>query len=244
MSIQVNLNGLSFCILNRTSNTVEYLNSIWFGEKQTPFETLNKLKEELASNTVFSDDFDTVKVIHYNELSTLVPKPLYDATNNAEYLKFNSKILKTDFIASDEIKLKDIISIYVPYVNINNYIFETFGEFTYTHASTLFIDTVFKSELSNEDLLHINVDSGSMQVLVTKEKDIKLYNYFEFTSPEDFIYYILFTCEQELLNPDSLHLKLSGIINKDDALYKIAYKYIRNVSFMDNHNDFLIKNSF
>ena len=244
LSIQVKLNGLSFCIFNRTSNTVEYINTIPFGDKQTPFEILNKLKEELASNTVFSDDFNSVKVIHYNELSTLIPKALYDEANNAEYLKFNSKILKSDFITSDEIKSKDIVSVYVPYVNINNYIFETFGEFTYIHASTIFIDSIFNTELDTEDSLYINIESGSMQVLVTKNKDIKLYNYFEFTTPEDFIYYILFTCEQELLNPETLNIKLSGAIDKDDDLYLMVYKYIRNVSFMNNHYDFLIKNSF
>jgi len=244
LSIQVNLNGLSFCIFNRTSNTVEYINTIPFGDKQTPFEILNKLKEELASNTVFSDDFNSVKVIHYNELSTLIPKSLYDEANNAEYIKFNSKILKSDFITSDEIKYKDIVSVYVPYVNINNYIFDTFGEFTYIHASTIFIDSIFNTELDTEDSLYINIESGSMQVLVTKNKDIKLYNYFEFTTPEDFIYYILFTCEQELLNPETLNLKLSGAIDKDDDLYLMVYKYIRNVNFMNNHCDFLIKNSF
>lgn len=244
LSIQVNLNGLSFCILNRNSNKIEFLNVIYFEEKLTPFETLSKLKEELASNTVFSDDFNTVTVVHYNELSTLVPKALYNEANNAEYLKFNSKILKTDFIDSDQIKSKNSISVYVPYVNINNYIFETFGEFTYTHASTVFIDAVYNSELASEDLLFINVEYASMQILVIKNNDIQLYNYFEFTTPEDFIYYILFTCEQKQLNPETLNLKLAGKIDEDDELYDIVYKYIRNVSFMSDHSNFLIKNSF
>lgn len=245
LSIQVNLNGLSFCILNSTTKAIVYINSISFEEKLTPFETLNRLKAELASNTVFSEDFKTVKVIHHNELATLVPNPLYDEANNADYLKFNSKILKTDFIASDTIESKEIVSVYVPYVNINNYIFDTFGTFNYVHASTVFINALSKAKSNTEAAdLFINVEKNGMQVIVLENGDIKLYNYFEFFSPEDFIYYVLFTCEQQNLDPETLKLSFSGAVTKDDAIYEMAYKYIRNVDFVTDSEHFLIKNSF
>ncbi|SHH51377.1 DUF3822 family protein [Winogradskyella jejuensis] len=244
LSIQVNLNGLSFCILNRTDNSIEYINAISFDQKLTPFETLKRLKAELASNTVFSSEFNSINVIHYNELATLVPKALYDEANNAEYLKFNSKILKTDFIASDELSSYDIVSVYVPYVNINNYIFETFGAFSYTHASTVFLNAADKiiTDTHNSTLI-VNIQDTTMQVLV-KGKSLEFYNYFEFTTPEDFIYYLLFTCEQKQLDPENLALKLCGTVNKEDALYTIAYKYIRHVDIVEDSQHFLIKNSF
>ena len=102
LSILVNLNGLSFCILNRTSNTIEFLNTIPFEQKLNPFDALNRLKAELSSNTVFSENFDALLVIHQNELATLVPNALYSENNKADYLKFNSKILKTDFSRKNE----------------------------------------------------------------------------------------------------------------------------------------------
>ncbi|WP_299116502.1 DUF3822 family protein [uncultured Winogradskyella sp.] len=245
LSIQVNLSGLSFCILNRSENNkIEYSNAITFGEKLTPFQTLNRLKEELASNTIFSDDFNNIKIIHHNELSTLVPESLYDEPNNAEYLKFNSKILKTDFIASDKIESLDSVNVYVPYVNINNYIFDTFGVFTYTHASSVFIDAINLINDNEEKCVYINIEGNTMQVVVNSSNAFDFYNYFEFTSPEDFIYYILFTFEQLQLNPEKTHVKLSGTVDEDDDLFKIAYKYIRHVSLVDGHKLFLIKNSF
>ena len=245
LSIQVNLSGLSFCILNRSGdNKVEYINTIVFGEKLTPFETLNRLKEELASNTIFSDDFENIKIIHHNELSTLVPESSYDESNNAEYLKFNSKILKTDFIASDKIGLLDAVNVYVPYVNVNNYIFDTFGAFTYTHASTILIEAVSHHNQSEEKSAFINIEGNTMQVVVNSNSAFELYNYFEFTTPEDFIYYILFTFEQLQLNPEKTHVKLSGTVTEDDDLFQIAYKYIRHVSLVRDHQQFIIKNSF
>ena len=81
--------------------------------------------------------------------------------NLADYLKFNSKILKSDFIAYDDIRHNEAVNVYVPYVNINNFIYEHFGSFTYRHYSTIVIDEILKVEkdadtqkfmfISNED---------------------------------------------------------------------------------------------
>lgn len=243
LSIQINLNGLSFCILNPSTKHIDYINTLNFGEKLTPFETLNRLKAELASNTVFAENFSSVKIIYFNELATVVPKALYDQAHNAEYLKFNSKILKTDFIASDELKSLEAISVYVPYININNYIFDTFGAFSYKHASTVFIDAISEQKPNNESI-YVNIEGKAMQVAIFISDDLEFYNYFEFNSPEDFIYYLLFTCEQKKLNPDDVKLYLSGTINKDDEIYNIAYKYVRHVEILDDSQYFLIKNSF
>lgn len=257
LSIQVNLSGLSFCIFNRTSQRITYLQSHVFKTQLTPFGVLERLKAELSSNVEFADDFNSVQIIHHNELSTLVPKSLYTEANNADYLKFNSKILKTDFITNDSLKIDDIVNVYVPYININNYIFETFGTFTYKHASTLFIDAVRDlNRTFSKSEMHIDVNANTMILLVLDDKDIKLYNYFEFSTPEDFIYYILFAVEQLNLDTETLKLYLSGNISKEDDLFTIAFKYIRHVDFNSSkkisntnsntskHENFILKHSF
>ena len=245
LSIQVNLNGLSFCIFNRLDNTIQDINILKFEEKLTPFEVLNRLKLELSSNPIFSDDFENVRVIHQNDLATLVPQSYYNEMNNADYLKYNTKILKTDFIASDNLKNNKITCVYVPYVNINNYLFDTFGIFTYTHAATVFINALDKIETQVEDnYLFINIENHAMQVIIKQNKQLQLYNYFDFITADDFIYYLLFTCEQKQLNPERFKLKFSGNISKEDDIYKMAYKYVRHVEIIENSENFILKNSF
>lgn len=259
LSIQVNLNGLSFCILNRTSNTIEFLNHLPFEHKLTPFDVLNRLKTELSSNTVFSDEFNSVIVIHQNELASLVPKTLYDENHKVDYLKFNAKILKTDFITQDEIAINDSINVYIPYVNINNYIFETFGAFVYKHSSTVLVDTILqKYSVKETPEVYININSSTIEVCVVDNKQLQLFNVFEYHSKEDFIYYILFVFEQLKLDAEVTQTKLSGSIKKDDELFNILYTYIRHVDIIkpefsfnfsvgidkeNLHNHYLILNS-
>lgn len=233
LSIQVNLNGLSFCILNTSENRIAYLNSIAFNSKVNPPKALERLKAELSSNTVFADDFKTVTIIHQNELASLVPATLYDEALNADYLKFNTKMLHTDFISKDPLENIDAVNVYVPYVNVNNYIFDTFGSFTYKHASTIFIDAVLAQKPQEENTLYVNVTKNAIEVVAVSNQTLQLYNRFEFFSVEDLIYYLLFVVEQLGWDPETLHLKLSGQIKKNDDNYNICYKYIRNVAFTE-----------
>ena len=62
---------------------------------------------------------------------------------------------------------------------------------------------------------------------------MQLFNSFDYKTPEDFIYYILFTAEQLMLNPEYFKLEVLGAINEDDEYYKIVYKYVRNISLFD-----------
>lgn len=260
LSIQINLNGLSFCILNRTTNTIEFLKTIAFENKLTPVDVLNHLKAELSSNTVYSEDFDAVLVIHQNELATLVPKALYNENNKADYLKFNSKILRTDFITEDEIATNESVNVYVPYVNINNYVFDTFGEFVYKHSSSVLIDTILqKNKTSEYPVIYINSNKNTIELIAVNKGKLQLFNVFEYHSKEDFIYYILFVFEQLELDVETTILKLSGSIDKDDEYYKILYTYVRDIDFIPSdfnfeisdtiqkaslHHHYLILNSF
>lgn len=232
LSIQVSLSGLSFCVLQKDTNTISFLKHIKFEKKLNPFEVLDKLKHEFNTEDALKSSFSSVNVIYVNELSTLVPKPLFNDDNLADYLKFNSKILKSDFITFDDIALNDSVNVYVPYVNVNNFIYDTFGSFTYKHVSTILIESLLAIEKNSEEQkVYVNVDSNHFEIVVIDKGELLIYNTFEYSTKEDFIYYLLFTSEQLQLNPETLQLVFLGDIDKDDELYKIAYKYIRNVEF-------------
>lgn len=259
LSIQISLNGLSFCILNRTQNKIELLKHHPFNKKANPFELLEQLKSALESDSELSQTFSSVLVIYQNELSNLVPKALFEEQQSADYLKFNSKILKTDFISYDEIAINESVNVYVPYVNINNFIFDSFGTFEYKHASTILIDTILQNETFDDASIFLNINQQNFELIAIKDKKLQLYNSFEYTTKEDVIYFLLFTTEQLHYNPETVKLKLMGNIDKDDEMYAIIYTYVRFVEFynlsynfefkselepIDKHNDAILLNSF
>ena len=219
LSIQVSLSGLSFCVLNKPSKRILHYSYIAFNKIVPPIEVLKQLKEHLSSNKLFQQDFKDVTVIHDNALATLVPKSLFNKNNLSDYLKFNSKILNNDFITFDELSQNEIINVYVPYVNINNFIFDTYGTFEYNHYSTLLINTLFEIHDGGTNAsMYVNIRSNHFEIVILKNKELILFNSFEYKTEEDFVYYILFTAEQLLLDPETFPLTLMGKINKNDAL--------------------------
>jgi hypothetical protein len=259
LSIQVSLSGLSFCILNSQANTLTYFSSVLFEKDLNPVEVLNALKNHLSTTKILQQDFATVRLVHENELSTLVPKPLFNDDCLADYLKFNSKILSNDYITHDDLTKGDIVNVYVPYVNINNFLYDTFGAFEFNHYSTILLNAIFElHKYKNEITMYVNIAKQHFEIIVIKGNNLILYNTFEYSTKEDFIYYILFTAEQLELDPEAFPLVLIGNISENDNFYNIAYTYIRHVSVFKNRleytleiendeafrNNFVLQNSF
>jgi hypothetical protein len=231
LSIQISLNGLSFCVLDSISNTIIKQESTTFSEELIPFQVLKKLKEVLENNEIDKMSFSNVTIIHRNTFFSLIPKALFDEKEVANYLKFNTKILANDLIAWDEILNFDIINVYVPFVNINNYIYGLYGEFVFQHNGTVLIQSLLNNfDGGKEPVCYVHVLEQQLDIIVIANKKLLFYNSFNFNTKEDFIYYVLFVIEQLKLDVETIKLKLFGNIEEDDQLFNVCFKYVRNVS--------------
>ncbi len=237
LSVQLSLTGLSFLVTIITNNEVVYYSEKKYDNSVTPEELLLGLKLSFNQIEELKDDFKEVVVIYATSLYSLVPTTLFDASKASEYLKFNSKILANDFIAFDTIEQENITVVYIPFINLNNYLFDRFGNFSYYHSSTILLKHILLGKEKNYDLpkVYINVTEKIFDFIVVKNRKLQICNSYEFNTPEDFIYYILFSFEQLKLNPDTVNVYISGSIAKDDANYKLLYNYIRNVTFYNNY---------
>ncbi|WP_298521149.1 DUF3822 family protein [uncultured Kordia sp.] len=261
LSIQISLNGLSFCILHTVDNEITELRHFLFEEVTNPLQLEKEIVAIFEQEAALLDQpFESVTVSHINTLSTFVPKPLFSDKNLADYLKYNNKILPNDYMTFDVITNNDMVNVYIPYVNINNLFFEKYGAFHYKHFATILLENIFQiANVSEETTLYVHVQKEHFEIVAIQQKKLLFYNSFEYTSSEDFIYYLLFTIEQLQLNTNTLQLYFLGDIDKSDVLYTVAYTYIRHVEFLDkqytfsfhesvstpkNHHDFTLLTNF
>ncbi|RYJ52088.1 DUF3822 family protein [Flavobacterium petrolei] len=258
LSIQVSLTGLSFCCFDTLNNTVTSFNEVHFDtfHKATKIEDL--FADAFRDHPELKDSYDEILVIHNNNLSTFVPEPLFDENFLGSYLQYNTKVFETDFFAFDEIPNYQMNTVYIPYVNINNFFIDQFGAFDYKHANSILVSKLLVASKNNDDKkMFVHINTGHFEVIVVQNQNLLLFNSFDYNTPEDFLYYILFTAEQLNLNPENFALELIGNINTESDYFKIAYKYIRNVSLIDvedlrwnnyfskaeNRNHFILFNS-
>jgi hypothetical protein len=198
----------------------------------SPEKHLELIKELYVKHKILSLKYASVSITHFNNLVSQVPEPFFDKEKLPSYLQYSVKLLEDDFIAFDTIKNTEIINVYVPFVNINNFLIDVYGAFTYKHASTILIEKLLQQFKNNDkEICFINITKNQFEILVINNNKLILYNIFDFITKEDFIYYILFTLEQLKLNPEEIQIILLGDIEKESELYTILYQYVRNISF-------------
>jgi len=232
--IQVNLKGFVFCVLDTLSNSALTLKTIDFSDYSTTSKIEDYFWKAFSEHPDLSLKYDEVVVIHDNNLNTFVPKALFDEQFLGSYLQYNTMVFDTDFFTFDEIPNHELNNVYVPYVNINNYLLDQFGSFNYKHSGSILLNKLFGlSKNNDEKQVFAHFVSNRFDLVVVQNQKLIFYNSFEYKTSEDFIYYLLFTAEQLQLNPENFKLQLLGDISKESPYFDIAFKYIRNVSLLD-----------
>ena len=232
MSIQVRLNGFSFCILNCSSNEIAWYKKIDLLKEQSPVNLLKEIEKAYAEEKNLQREFQEVIILFSNNLFTLVPSDYFIEEEASSYLKFNTKILKTDVVAHDPVS-EDLVNVYIPYTNINNYFFDKYGEFEFRHNVSVLLEAILAKK-SDSTTAQVYLDDHSIyyDLVIVKDNKLLLANSFTYDTKEDFIYYLLFTAEQLQINPSEFNLWLLGDISKDSDKFNIAYTYVKNIDFL------------
>lgn len=244
LAIQVSLSGFTFCTSDTLNhNILNYKNiSFELSEQTVPLEEL--FAAAFQNNPELTEKYDEITVIHCNNLSTFVPAPLFDEQYLGSYLQYNTKVFNTDFFDFDEIPTYQMNTVYIPYAHINNFFIDQLGTFDYKHAHTILVSKLLDASKNvDEKKMFVHFNPGNFEVIVVQNQNLLLFNSFEYKTPEDLIYYLLFTAEQLNLNPETFKLEFLGAISENDEFFKIAYKYIRNVSLYDT-GDLQFHNSY
>jgi hypothetical protein len=233
LSIQVRLDGLSFCVLNCGTNEIVWYKRQDFPKEYNPVKILEKIAILYQNEKELQNHIDEVVLLFSNDLYSLVPEAYFMEEEASNYLKFNTKILKTDVVAHDVIANKQLVNVYIPYANIINYFFDKYGEFEYKHSISVLTEAVLELNSGEGTTAYLNNFTDYFDLVVVKNNKLLLCNTFSYDTKEDFIYYLLFTAEQLELDPSQFELCLLGDISKESPLYAITYNYIKNIHFLE-----------
>ena len=229
--IHVNESWVIFCLFN--NQKLSSLNKVRFlHNKKSNFilKTIKKYIKSFSKENIPSE----VKLIYYNRTSTLVPSDLFDPKNSLNYMKYNTSIRIDDIAANDHVLNNEINNVYIPNIDINNFIFEKFKTFDFYHYSSLLIEKIsndFAEKFSKR--VFVNVNDGFIDILYFKDKKLEFYNSYDYNSIEDVLFYLLFCLSELKLNPDEIHTVFSGSIDLDSKLYELIYTYVRNVELIE-----------
>ncbi len=231
LSLQIAATGMSFCTFDTLNWQIINFNHIDFG-KHIPIE--DELWRVFVQHPELKDSYDEIVVLHDNSFNTFVPNALFDENYPGSYLQYNTRVFEADFFAWDALPVYMMTNVYVPLMNVNNFLVERIGTFDYKNTNSVLIEKLLDASVNiDEKLVYAHIQETHFEIIVTHNQKLLLYNSFECSTPEDFLYYLLFTLEQLNLNPETVKTLLLGNIAENDARYTLAYTYIRNVAIYE-----------
>ena len=237
LSILINRYGLSHLISDADNKNIVDLSSHNFVDHPPEEELHHFVDKYLNEKKIGEQSYSDIRVCFVNNLSSFIPLPLFDKNKKAKYLENHADIRKQDYVSFDDISSIQIANVYIPYVNVNNMLLESFGKFSYVHCSSLLLEIL--SKVSNENtqplwFVHIQYDLA-YYFLLEKGK-LQFYNAFNWTDEKDVLYYAMAVAKNNSLALDETTLLMSGQIKGGDKIHQLLSKYIIKTSFFTPSN--------
>ncbi len=170
---------------------------------------------------------------------TLVPEPLFDEKAKASYGNFTFAYAENQTVLSAKVRSAGCFAVFALSQEKEKLYHSFFPAIKIMHAAMPLLESVLTNDKNeSSEKAYIVIRPKSMELAFTKNGSLLYYNTFSHTTSEDVIYYLLFALEQLKLNPETIVLQLIGDVEKNDGVYSIIHKYVRNVSFMPRSNRF------
>jgi len=236
--VQIGLDEFSFCLLN--PNEKKYLTLAAYAFRGIHNYNLlcAEVEKIFSDKKKYSDKNLSVKVALLGNRATLVPEGFSEKQDAGDFFTFNHSTQSDELFFTDVLKNITAKNIFSVPVCIEKLFSKLFSDVTFHHHSSALIDNVlaFHKNKSGK-IMVLNVQNSHFEIIVLEENKLLFYNAFKHQTSEDFIYYLLFCCEQLSLNPEKMDLLLVGEVEQESAIYSILQKYVRNVKF-GKRNDF------
>ncbi|HEU4718055.1 MAG TPA: DUF3822 family protein [Bacteroidia bacterium] len=200
--------------------------------KPAPGKMAAELGNIRAGHPWLGNGFKRTDVMVATEKFTLVPSAFFDSSAIHEMLAFNHPVNENEIVLNDILRNADARIVYAVENSVEKELRKISGAVRIRHHFTPLIESFIsanKNRMERKALAHVH--GQSLDIVIAEKGKLLLANTFTFRAPEDFIYYLLFCCEQLKMNPETMELEIAGELETDSAVSGLARKYVRNVHF-------------
>ena len=232
MTIQYALGGLSFALLDTTTNTLvalEYYQSDLLADSNDLFRTLERALENKGLN---NKAFASVTCLVDNRYCTLVPEPLFNEAEQAQYLDFAFQIPETYSITSERITPAQCINVFAHMKALYDKVVDRWPNAIVRHSSSVYIESI--TQTIDVNGVFVNVRNRNFDMLVKKEGKLAFFNNFKFNTKEDFAYFLLFAMEQNGVSGQDTSVVFSGLIRPASDIIDLCGRYVKDIRFVED----------
>ena len=131
-------------------------------------------------------------------------------------------------IISENVPAFNLYNVYRMPANLQSTISRKFLSGKFWHFYTVVLKNISSQQPQS---MFVDFKRDEISVVVLKENKLLLAQTFSYAAPEDLLYNLLKCCQQLELSQQQVKVYLSGLIERDSAIYRELYKYFINLEF-------------
>jgi hypothetical protein len=240
LSIQLSLDGFSFCVLDPQQKKYFGIQSYDF-QHITNYNQLSKaLNELIPTIDLLNLSYESIKILFETHKSVLIPKAFSETGNLADHLRLSHQIELKETVSNDYLPVLEARNVWAFPAIIHETLSKYFPNAAiHHHGSALIEPLLAMNKNRNEGAnVYVYVRKNWFDIVVINGNKLLFFNSFKYQAKEDFIYFLIYVIEQLGLNPETVQLTFLGEILKLSQIYDIANKYVRNIGFGNRPQDF------
>ncbi len=240
-----------FHIENGNSESSQQVLSLRLGDKHTSFAITSKSGAELyqlaycvldeqnekelsvffAAYPSLSNSFYEIQVTYDFSQSVLISSKEYKLDDAALLLSTVGGNIGNANIISELIAEWQLYNIYAVPKEMQAQLLQKFPAARCRHHYSLAIKNL---NASNEGgILTVDLGKDNFTLIAANGGKFLLAQTFDYTTPEDVLFYLLKASQQFSLSQQQVRLQLSGLIDKQSSLYNELHQYFKNVEFRE-----------
>ncbi|MDY4174527.1 MAG: DUF3822 family protein [Bacteroidales bacterium] len=227
MSIQLKLDGLSFCILDPVTNVYMALTEVNLKEPDPNFA---KQEEYILNSQVLAKKFRKVFVCIDSPAYTMLPTSLYDDTRIGSILALNGiKLRNDDKVLRNNIEMANSTTAFT----IPNFLYfflrTQFPNADIFHGTTPIVSSMLmkrQGDRTNRKSVTLLMANDNMTIVATENNELKLCNTFYCREVPDYTYMFLYVMEQLKFNVSEVPVSVSGNIYESDKRLIMMRRFV------------------
>jgi hypothetical protein len=165
------------------------------------------------------------------EQSTLVPETYFKKEDANNLLQSLYGVNGTKTVVTEPVTDWQLFNVYAIPKEMHEWMKHKFTSGNYWHQYTIGLKNLVNVE---EGQLFVDLRSTDFTVIATRGNQLLIAQTFLYSTPEDVLYYLLKLCQEFQLSQKTVRLSLSGLIEKNSALYKELYQYFIQLHFRES----------
>ena len=229
--IEVGWESISFIYYLIDPLRIEGLHVYYFDKNITATQIADKLDSFFAEQNM--PGYNNCTICYNYKECTIVPSLMYDnkmLSGTLDVLFANNSPV-SDY--AEPLKGMDAFALYRVDCKVEAVLKQQYINAKTQHSNSLTVPALQE----NNDALYCIIYQKSIKVILYKNADLQIVQYFDYTTPADVAYYLLHLCALHYISAVEINLKLSGFIDKKSNLYDELYRYFLNIQLDESAKD-------